>query len=62
MQNVYRIVRMKTRVNIDNDKYLMVCPFHLERTASCEVNERTMTYHCHSCGKMGKVDWKPRRK
>jgi len=58
---IFRIVRMNTRVNIGGKKYLIVCPFHLERTRSCEVDEETMTYYCYSCGKKGDVEWKVRR-
>lgn len=58
MTNVYRLVRMNSRIRICPQKYKIVCPFHLERTPSCVVNEKTMTYYCLSCGKSGDVDWK----
>jgi len=59
--NVIRIVRMSTRINMGDKKYMIVCPFHLERTRSCEVNEKTMTFYCFSCGKKGDIGWKIRR-
>lgn len=62
MQNVHRIVRMNSRVRICERKYKIVCPFHLERTQSCVVDEETMTYYCFSCKKAGSVDWKWKEK
>src|SRR3989338_1087525 len=35
--------------------YKMCCPFHQERTASFNVNEKRRTYHCFGCQAHGDV-------
>lgn len=29
------------------------CPFHLEKTPSCKINDGRMAYYCHGCGESG---------
>lgn len=36
-------------------RYKICCPFHKERTPSCEVNPKKGVYHCYGCGASGDV-------
>lgn len=49
---VSKHVRLKS---VGNNKFVGLCPFHQEKTASFHVNSDTDLYHCFGCGKGGDV-------
>jgi DNA primase len=44
---------LKTKRKTGPDQYRVLCPFHDEREASCDVNLRKHVFACRSCGATG---------
>lgn len=40
---------------VSTGKWVMLCPFHDEKTPSCNVNEHKQRYHCFGCGAGGDI-------
>ena len=36
--------------------YIMLCPFHKEKTPSCTVSPRFKIFYCFGCGETGNFD------
>ena len=41
---------------IANGIYMVLCPYHKEKTPSCIINTKTMIFHCFGCGKRGEIE------
>ncbi len=56
IRDVWRAVYgddVTTGHRLPNEQYRVLCPFHAERNASCDVSLPKNTYLCRSCGASG---------
>lgn len=40
---------------MNNNKEIILCPFHTESTPSCVINYKNKTFHCFGCGEYGDI-------